>query len=104
MHGDESGSVDREHNAFGARLVEADPGRLVLERGRMVEGPFELDAEGREIVLLAIREHCRFRGWELIAAHVRSNHVHVVVGCEDEVKPERVMNELKAYASRALNR
>lgn len=36
------------------------------------------------------------------AAHVRSNHVHAIV--EAEVPPERVMNEFKSYASRALNR
>ena len=32
---------------------------------------------------------------------MRSNHVHVVV--EAEVPPEKVMNDLKAYSSRALN-
>ena len=33
--------------------------------------------------------------------HVRTNHVHVVV--EAPVTPERVLIELKAYASRKLN-
>jgi REP element-mobilizing transposase RayT len=42
------------------------------------------------------------RGWSLLAAHVRSNHVHTVV--EAEVPPERVMGDFKAYASRRLNR
>jgi len=37
-----------------------------------------------------------------LAAHVRSNHLHVVV--EAEVPPERIMNDLKSYASRCLNR
>ncbi|MGH9567763.1 MAG: hypothetical protein ACRD4I_17445 [Candidatus Angelobacter sp.] len=31
-----------------------------------------------------------------------SNHVHVIV--EAEAQPERIMNELKSYASRELNR
>jgi REP element-mobilizing transposase RayT len=31
----------------------------------------------------------------------RSNHVHLVVNTE--VRPERVMNDLKSYASRCLN-
>jgi hypothetical protein len=39
----------------------------------------------------------------LLVAHVRTNHVHGVVQAKDE-RPERVMNDFKAYASRALNR
>ena len=57
----------------------------------------------------AVRSYCelsprsaRHRGWNLLAAHVRTNHVHVIV--EAEVQPEKVMNDFKAYASRALNR
>jgi REP element-mobilizing transposase RayT len=38
----------------------------------------------------------------VLAAHVRSNHVHTVV--EAEVPPERVMSDFKAYGSRHLNR
>src|SRR5258708_1505705 len=35
MHGDESGSVDREHNLAGSRLIEADPKRALAERQQM---------------------------------------------------------------------
>jgi len=38
----------------------------------------------------------------LLAVHVRSNHVHIVL--DVPVAPEKAMNELKAYASRSLNR
>ncbi|HEX4149187.1 MAG TPA: transposase, partial [Pirellulales bacterium] len=41
------------------------------------------------------------RGWRLWAAHVRSRHVHVVV--TGQPTPEKVMNDFKSYASRALN-
>ena len=41
------------------------------------------------------------RRWKLWAAHVRTNHVHLVV--EAEARPERVMNDLKSFASRFLN-
>jgi REP element-mobilizing transposase RayT len=41
------------------------------------------------------------RGWNLLAAHVRSNPVHVIV--ETETRPERIRNEFKSYASRGLN-
>ena len=52
-------------------------------------------------MLQALQEVCGYRGWNLLAAHVRSNHVHVIV--ETEVPPEKVMNDFKAYASRALS-
>ncbi len=42
------------------------------------------------------------RDWSLLAAHVRTSHVHVVV--DADTRPERVMNDLKSYASRCLNR
>lgn len=60
-----------------------------------------LDQIRREAVLKAIQEVCGHRGWHLLAAHVRSNHVHTVV--ESEAEPERVMLDFKAYASRRLN-
>ena len=53
-------------------------------------------------VLGALREVCSYRGWNLRAAHVRTNHVHAIV--EAEVRPGNVMNALKSYASRSPNR
>ena len=67
----------------------------------MEQAPYTLDQIRRDAVLEAIQKVCRYRNWCLLAAHVRTTHVHVVV--EAEVPPERVMNHLKAYASRRLN-
>jgi REP element-mobilizing transposase RayT len=63
--------------------------------------PFELDADQRTITLRAILEVSRYKRWRLLAAQVRSNHVHIVI--DADVAPEFVMNAFKAYASRALN-
>ena len=98
MHGDESGSVDRHHNLVGSRRLEPDAQRLMAERREMLQDPYVLDQAGRAVVLAA----CVHRGWNLLAAHVRSNHVHAIV--EAETRPERIMNEFKSYASRELNR
>ena len=68
----------------------------------MNQAPYSLDPDSRAAVVEALREVCVQRGWNLLAAHVRTNHVHVIV--EAEVRPERVMNDFKSYASRALNR
>jgi REP element-mobilizing transposase RayT len=102
VHGDESGSVDRKHNLPGSRLIEADPKRALAERQRMDQPPYGMDHSRREAVLAAIVERCSARHWNLRAAHVRTNHVHIVV--DADVRPERIMNDLKSYASRCLNR
>jgi REP element-mobilizing transposase RayT len=102
FHGDESGSVDRRHNLPGSRLLEADPQRALVERQSMNQTPYSLDPDGRAAVLEALREVSLHRGWNLLAAHVRTNHVHVIV--EADGRPERVMNAFKSYASRGLNR
>ena len=68
----------------------------------MDQPPYLLDQLRREAVLGSLLERSAQRGWALLAAHVRTNHVHVVL--ESEATPERVMNDLKSYASRCLNR
>jgi len=102
LHGDESGSIDRRHNLPGSRVVEADPKRLSVEREQMDQAPYELDANRRRVVLRSITERCSEHRWCLLAVHVRTTHVHVVV--EGDARPERIMNDLKSYASRCLNK
>ena len=47
-----------------------------------------------------IIEVARHRNWTVWACHVRTTHVHVVVTAG--AKPEKVMSDFKAYASRRL--
>jgi hypothetical protein len=56
----------------------------------MNEPPYLLDCNKGEVVLEALLEVCAYRGWELFAAHVRSNHVHAVVA--GDAAPEKMMN------------
>ena len=93
LHGSESGSVDSAHNVPGTPILEGDSARAAFEGQRMDQSPYHLDQIRRDAVLEAIRN--------LLAVHVRSNHVHTVV--EAEVPPDRVMSDFKAYASRRLN-
>ena len=68
----------------------------------MDQAPYNLDQARRMAVLAAIQEVRTYRGWCLLAAHVRTTHVHTVV--KAEVPPERVMGDFKVYSSRYLNR
>jgi REP element-mobilizing transposase RayT len=86
----------------GTPILEGDSARAAFEGERMDQSPYHLDQIRLDAVWKAIQEVWAHRGWSLLAAHVRSNHVHTVV--EAEVPPERVMSGFKAYASRHLNR
>jgi hypothetical protein len=79
LHGDERGSVDRNHNVAGEPLLPGD-GELQRSRRAAMTGPrYQMEAAERETVLAAICQHAGFRGGSLLAAHVRTNHVHIVV-------------------------
>ena len=67
----------------------------------MDQPPYGMDARRREAVLSSLLDRCSQHQWRLLAAHVRSNHVHLVL--DASIRPERVMNDLKSFASRCLN-
>ena len=102
LHGDERGSVDRHQNIPGTPRLPADAGRNKQARARMTSPPFQMDAAQRDAVLAAILDVCRYRGWWAHTVHVRSQHTHAVVS--GQATPEKIMNDFKAFASRALNR
>jgi REP element-mobilizing transposase RayT len=101
MHGAAEGSVDRNHNRYGAPLAKPNPQRLMAELHLMHQPPYQLDEARREAALKAILDRRNQANWRLLAAHVRSNHVHVVIQAKE--KPEFVMTQLKSAASRQLN-
>ncbi len=100
LHGRAPGSVDREHNAAGTPFLPNDPQLEAASRAAMRQSPYVLDEQKRAVVLRTIREVAAHRGWKLWAVHVRTNHVHIVVTASQ--KPEKVMADFKAWASRRL--
>jgi REP element-mobilizing transposase RayT len=101
LHGDERGSVDDAPNLPGTPVLPADPARRTGEQHALREPPYQLDAPRRQVALQALCEIARRKGWTLHAAHVRSNHVHLVVTAAGP--PERILNDFKTAASRRLN-
>ena len=93
LHGDESGSVDRSHNVYGTPLLASNPSRVSSEERRTKQTPYCLDGSRRAIVLAAVVELCAHREWRLLAAHIRTQHVHMVIAAEDA--PEKVLEDAK---------
>lgn len=100
LHGDKRGSVDRRfHNKYGEPKIPKCPLEKTSQRAAK-QPPYSLGQAERRIAREVIREVCDFRGYILHALNVRTNHIHVVVGCAD--RPEKVMNTFKAYVTRKL--
>jgi REP element-mobilizing transposase RayT len=78
-----------------------EPALQSFERNSMKNPPYLLDGPRRQIVLRAILGVCEYRGWTLHAAHVRTNHIHIIVDASRSA--EAVTHDCKAYASRLLN-
>lgn len=101
LHGDSRGSVDRRRNRFGCRIDEENLGLL---RGQLrlmrQHEPYVMGDVQRDAVMAAVREVCEFRGWDLLAVHVRQTHVHIVVSGESA--PDRMITTFKAYSTRRL--
>ena len=102
LHGHESSSVDRDHNLPGTPFVPPDNKKRQREAELMDQPPYRLDGPRAAVALAAMKDTAAHRNWNLLAAHVRSNHVQLVIQALDS--PEKVMNDLKSYASRALTR
>ena len=102
LHGTDRGlgSVDRAHSRYGADFVEPDPDRQDEAREKMTQPPYTLDAPRRTVVRDAIVMLANEKNYDLFAAHVRTNHVHAVIGSDRDVN--RLMSDLKARASRDL--
>jgi REP element-mobilizing transposase RayT len=100
LHGDVRGTVDRDHNQYNAPFVPPDEKWVELRRDQLSEPPLKLNAEMRGKVDSAIRHHAEYRKWHLHAAHVRTNHFHVVVAAL--LPSDRMLAQFKAYATRAL--
>jgi hypothetical protein len=86
---------------FGSPSAKENSIKEAKAKQKMKQEPYLLDTTRRGIVLHSLKEVCKHRTWTLLAAHVRSNHVHIVVGANEPA--ERVVNTCKAYASRAVN-
>jgi hypothetical protein len=102
LHGAGAYSVDRKHNVPGWPCRDAEPALERWETLSMIDAPYELDADRRSLVLDGVQAACQYHRWRLLAAHVRTTHAHIVLSA-DGVRPDKVMNVLKAWASRDLN-
>ncbi len=102
LQGDGRGSVDRNHHEYERELVRKNLPLQHAHAGRMIGDAVTLNESQRIAAQDAIIEVCHHRRWNLLALHVRTSHIHVVVTAT--TTPERVLNDFKSYATRAFRR
>ena len=102
LHGDKRGSVDKQHNQYRSAFVSPNAGLRKKEQANLKNPSVILNKNIREAVLKAILQVCGHRGWDAHAVHVRSNHIHIVVSGKE--KPEKMMVDFKAYATKTIRK
>jgi len=101
LHGDVRESVGRDgRNHYGKPRIQPKPEFESAMKEEMKQAPFILTKPMRRVVESAFKELCNRRGYGLGAVNVRTNHAHVVVAAQ--MKPERIADALKAYATKML--
>jgi REP element-mobilizing transposase RayT len=102
LHGDPRGSVNQRSVQYNTPILPAHRVLHAAMKDLMIQPPVMLNAAERAVVLDSIVETCRCLSWNLLAAHVRTSHVHAVIA--GDCVPEGILRRLKAYATRDLNR
>ena len=95
-----SSYVDRHCNLYGSPYALPAPRLAEDSLRRLVHPPVTLgDLEGG-LVRKTIGEVCQHRGWELLVADVRTNHLHAVLRAP--CPPSQVMNAFKSWSTRRI--
>ena len=115
LPGDTRGFVSRvreNRHSVGTRIEHDQPGTPVdhnlpgLKRSAstLLKGaPVRLTAAQAVDALADFQRTAAYRGWDLLAAAVMANHVHLVVGAPGDPDPAKLLQIFKSYASRSLN-
>ncbi|MEQ1922066.1 MAG: transposase [Pyrinomonadaceae bacterium] len=101
LHGDSRYSVGRnKNNRYGGPKIQ--PSVPLKEKMAQELGikAIILDDHQRKIITETITEVCLRRGYLARAINVRTNHAHVVAS--GSVKPEKIVNDFKAYSTKRL--
>jgi len=102
--GDVPSKSRHEHDEPGSPYDQDISGLRRNTEGEMRGPPISINGEQAQTLLNQFHETAGYRGWELLAVAIMNNHVHWVVGVTGDPDPTKILGDLKAYGSRALNR
>ena len=113
LPGDARGFVDPMVTPAGERVIHnvpgtpTDPANAPLHdyaRSVMKGEPVLLTPAHAGELFAQFRETAGYRGWEILAVAILTNHIHLVVRVEGDPEGSDLLRDFKSYASRRLNR
>jgi hypothetical protein len=102
LHGAPEGSVHHSRAAYGTDTLPEMPSLELFEEEQLAGPPFVMSYADAHVALLGVIAACKKRKWELVVSHARTTHVHSVISAE--AAPEPILNAIKGYATRGLNK
>ena len=113
LPGDKRGFVSNVRDGVGPEIRHNIPGTdydtdlpLLEEHARknLIGDPIRINNEQAEVLLPQFQETASFRHWKLFAVAIMANHCHIVIGVPGDPEPKTLLQSLKSYGSRVLNR
>jgi len=92
------------HNIPGTPYEADLPPLQEHVRSQMKGDPVRLDVDHAVQLLEQFQETATHRKWRLFAVGIMANHIHIVIGVPGDPAPETLLQSLKGYGSRRLNR
>jgi len=92
------------HNVPGTPYDADMPALEAYARSHMKGPPVTLEKTAAQAMIAQYQETARIRGWELQAASVMHNHTHVVVGVPGDPDPKLILETLKSWATRTVEK
>lgn len=102
LHGDDRGTVDRDHNTPSEPFLGPDPARIARERGRMRYSPVVLSIAQRAFVEEQAGSIAGRGGWTLHTVAAAPDHVHALISAD--VEGNVVRRLWKRWLSEALSK
>ena len=102
LHGDERTTVNPRRNQYSTLKLKCNPKLHQAMELKCSETPLILSLPQCYTVLNSLRKTADYFCWEVFAAHVRTNHVHIILHAN--ISKEKTMMKLKAYATQALKK
>jgi len=91
------------HNEIGTQPANPNVRLRATAENLLKSNPIVLSYEQAQELYRQIQETAKIRGWLILAVGIMHTHLHVIVGVPGDPKPDKILNDLKAYATRCLN-
>lgn len=91
-------------NSLGTPTADAMPALARYASSIMTSEPVALSQAHADRVFEQLKETAHYRGRVINAVAILVNHIHLVFGTPGDPEPNKMLDDWKAYASRALNR